>query len=102
MSESALGSLAMAQGDAPQARRRYLAAGQLYGRARQPYWVARSKVQAALALPGGTPERCLLDEASATFDALGARRPLRAVVAYLESAREAAGKGPDRKVEDHE
>ncbi|GAA0659193.1 hypothetical protein GCM10010193_07490 [Kitasatospora atroaurantiaca] len=83
MAESAAGALAGAQGDLAGARRRHLAAAQLYGRARQPFWAARSKVQAATAGALQETERELLAEAAATFEALGAKRPLRAVELQL-------------------
>ncbi|MBC2900529.1 BTAD domain-containing putative transcriptional regulator [Streptomyces cupreus] len=79
MAETASGALAEVRGEPSEARRRHLAAAELYGRARQPYWAARSKVRAALAGPRPTGDQGLLDEAAATFEALGAERPLRAV-----------------------
>lgn len=86
MAESAAGALAEAKDDATDARRHHLTAAQLYDRARQPFWAARSKVRAAqvqavLADPG--KERELLAEAAATFEALGARRSLRAIGVQL-------------------
>ncbi|MBT2446968.1 hypothetical protein J7F03_07765 [Streptomyces sp. ISL-43] len=79
MAETASGALAEVRGEASEARRQHLAAAQLYGRARQPYWAARSKARAVLAGPRPTADRGLLAEAAATFEALGAERPLRAV-----------------------
>lgn len=79
MAETASGALAEVRGAAAEARRRHLAAARLYGRARQPYWAARSKVRAALADPRPSTDSGLLAKAGATFEALGAERPLSAL-----------------------
>ena len=80
MSESAAGSLAQAHGDGGTARARHLAAGALFDRAGQPFWAARSRMQAALAGSSGgrvdEADRRLLDDAAATFERLGALRAL--------------------------
>jgi DNA-binding SARP family transcriptional activator len=47
MAESAAGSAAVAAGDADGARGRFRAAAELYERAGQPYWLQRSRAQAA-------------------------------------------------------
>jgi hypothetical protein len=47
MAESATASIAAADGDAGEARERFEAAAMLYGRAGQPFWVERSRAQAA-------------------------------------------------------
>jgi DNA-binding SARP family transcriptional activator len=80
MAESAAGSLAEADGHPAEARARHLAAADLYDRARQPFWAARSRMQAALAheLDGRLDEtgRRLIEEAATTFERLGALRAL--------------------------
>ena len=47
MAESATASLASAQGDATHAREHFESAAGLYERAHQPYWIDRSRAQAA-------------------------------------------------------
>jgi len=76
MAESARGSQAVAEGDAGAARARFLSAAELYDRARQPFWEARSKLQAASAGGGGSTDGDLAREAAATFERLGAQPAL--------------------------
>lgn len=78
MAESARGSLALTDADAGGARERFLSAARLYERAHQPFWSARSKLQAALVGTGGPADRHLLDEAASAFEQLGAVRTLDA------------------------
>jgi hypothetical protein len=47
MAESAIASAASANGDAAHAREHFESAAGLYERAHQPYWVGRSRAQAA-------------------------------------------------------
>jgi len=49
MAESAAASVAAAEGDSVGARERFEAAAGLYERAGQPYWLQRSRTQAAAA-----------------------------------------------------
>lgn len=79
MAESAAGSLAQVSGNPTAARTHHRAAADLYDRARQPFWAARSRLQAGLAGTGGRPDetgRRLIDEAASTFEQLGALRAL--------------------------
>ena len=78
MAESARGSLALTDADAGGARERFLSAARLDERAHQPFWSARSKLQAALVGTGGPADRHLLDEAASAFEQLGAVRTLDA------------------------
>jgi hypothetical protein len=52
MAESAAGSAAAADGNLTRARARFEAAATLYEKAGQPFWVARSRRQAAAASRG--------------------------------------------------
>lgn len=85
MAETARGAHAVAREEPDVARTHFLAAARLYERARQPFWSARSKVQAASAAPdtrtgtGTGMDADLLAEAALTFERLGAARPLAAV-----------------------
>lgn len=76
MAESARGSLAVAEDDPGAARGLFLSAAELYDRARQPFWVARSRLQAAMAGSGDPTDGDLAREAGATFERLGARPAL--------------------------
>lgn len=78
MAESARGSLALTDADAGGARERFLSAARLYERAHQPFWSARSKLQAAVAGAGGPGDRHLLEDAAIAFEQLGAQRMLAA------------------------
>ncbi|MEV5974694.1 BTAD domain-containing putative transcriptional regulator [Streptomyces sp. NPDC051921] len=89
MAETARAATEAAGGAVDAARSHHLAAAGLYERARQPYWAARSRVQAVRASPGGAgreEDAALLAAAAVTFDRLGAVRGLEAV--------RAAGRGP--------
>lgn len=74
MAETALGSVALARRDTAGARARFLGAADLYDRARQPFWAARSRLQAGTAGSDGSLDRTLLEDAVATFSRLGAAR----------------------------
>ena len=108
MAESAAGSLAEAGGSPAEARARHLAAAELYDRARQPFWAARARMQAALAgaTDGPLDEAGLrlVHDAAATFERLGALRALaraRAALAGLSADAVAAEPlGPLTPVED--
>jgi hypothetical protein len=80
MAETAAGARAQAEGDPAGARAHHLTAAALYDRARQPFWAARARMQAATAggsAASGTPSDAqLLGQAEATFERLGAGRAL--------------------------
>ncbi|MFE5909578.1 BTAD domain-containing putative transcriptional regulator [Streptomyces wedmorensis] len=79
MAADAQGSLALAGGDPAGARSRFLAAAGLYESARQPFWAARSRLQAAQAGAGpADADRDLLAQARSAFDRLGAVRAMKA------------------------
>lgn len=83
MAESAEGAVLLAQGDPDAAAGRFLSAAELYERAEQPFWAARSQMQAALA--GGGSERAThLEEALEVFTRLGAVRAEEHARAALE------------------
>jgi DNA-binding transcriptional activator of the SARP family len=73
MAECSSGSSAAARGDGTTARDHFLVAAQLYGAANQPFWEARSTLQAATAAPGDDVDG-LAAAAAATFDRIGAAR----------------------------
>jgi hypothetical protein len=72
MAESASGSVAMADADRGRAHDHFMAAASLFDEARQPFWAARSRWQAAVV--AADPE--LMADAAATFERLGALRAL--------------------------
>jgi DNA-binding SARP family transcriptional activator len=74
MAQNALGSVALACDDTPTARERFLRAAELYEQARQPFWSARSRFQAARTGAGGAADRELLSEVADEFERLGALR----------------------------
>jgi hypothetical protein len=74
MAQTARGALALAASDPTAARARFLAAARLYQQAGQPFWVARSRAQAALVGVGGDADELALRAAESTFVELGAAR----------------------------
>ncbi|MFC7447086.1 BTAD domain-containing putative transcriptional regulator [Rhodococcus daqingensis] len=76
MAQAAAGSQALTDGDRATARRCFLEAADLYDQARQPFWAARTRAQAARTGAGGPADRDLLEEASRVFERLGATREL--------------------------
>ena len=84
MAGTAAAWLAFVEGDRARARTDLLAGARLYEQARQPFWAARSRLQAALL--GGDPhvDRDLITEAAAVFERLGATRRLRMARAAID------------------
>lgn len=80
MAATAAGAWALADGDADRARAHHLGAAAFHDRARQPFWAARARLQAATAAgaaaPGTPSDEQLLERAAATFERLGAVRAL--------------------------
>ncbi len=77
MAETARGSVALARGDSAEATRRFLNASEMYERLGQPFWAARTRLQAGRvqAEIGETEEaRDLLGRALGSFEKLGANR----------------------------
>jgi hypothetical protein len=74
MAQTAWGALALATGDATAALVRFVAAARLYEQAGQPYWIARSRAQAALLGVGGDADEQALRAAESTFVERGAAR----------------------------
>lgn len=78
MAQTAAGAARLAEGDPSRARERFLSAADLYDRAGQPFWAARSRMQAALTRADGRAKDAqLLEQAAAEFARLGAVRAER-------------------------
>jgi DNA-binding SARP family transcriptional activator len=80
---------ALASGEPKEARDLLVEAAELFDRGGQPFWAARSRLHAALAVPDGTDaveRRTLIEQARETFERLGARLAERRAAEALGQA----------------